>query len=250
MPVRSTVCPRFTLPGSSKSRSGSPTGLPLIIPLALSRPKFLLLIPNAKSRLNPFAMMEWNIQSRAHACQACDTPFTDGEPYHTLLFDQKHGYEGWMSARTVGNGNTAREQADRKGFVSHWQGSYESPPAAPPEPIAKETAETLLRKLIELNDPQYVAACYILAVMLERKRLLRVQTEQRREGKRIFIYEHPKNGDLFTILDPELQLDELDGVQHMVAHLIKHGLHPTPPDSPGETPNLPSRVRLWTRAQR
>ena len=180
--------------------------------------------------------MEWNIQSRAHACQACDTPFTDGEPYHTLLFDQKHGYERLDVCQNCWERQYGQGASDRKGFVSHWQGSYESPPAAPPEPIAKETAETLLRKLIELNDPQYVAACYILAVMLERKRLLRVQTEQRREGKRVFVYEHPKNGDLFTILDPELQLDELDGVQHMVAHLIKHGLHPTSPDSPAEPP--------------
>ena len=41
-------------------------------------------------------------------------------------------------------------------------------PPPPSEPIQKQTAESLLRKLIELNDPKYIAAGYILAVMLER----------------------------------------------------------------------------------
>ena len=30
-------------------------------------------------------MNEWNIQSRAHVCEACAQPFADQQPYHTLL---------------------------------------------------------------------------------------------------------------------------------------------------------------------
>ena len=37
-------------------------------------------------------MNEWNIQSRAHACEACAKPFVDRHPYHTLLFDEKQGF--------------------------------------------------------------------------------------------------------------------------------------------------------------
>ena len=33
-------------------------------------------------------MNEWNIQSRAHACEACAQPFADRQPFHTLLFDE------------------------------------------------------------------------------------------------------------------------------------------------------------------
>ena len=43
--------------------------------------------------------------------------------------------------------------------------------------IQKETAETILRKLIEQNDPRYAPAAYILAVMLERKRILKVKEQ-------------------------------------------------------------------------
>src|SRR5678815_2396209 len=101
-------------------------------------------------------MNEWHIQSRAHACQSCGQEFPNGATYHTLLFDEKHSFsrldicaDCWTKQYT--------EARDRRGFVSHWQGVYESPPAAAPEPIQKGTAEELLRKLVELNDPKSVS---------------------------------------------------------------------------------------------
>jgi len=97
------------------------------------------------------------------------------------------------------------------------------------EAIQKETAETLLRKLIEQNDPAHAPAGYILAVMLERKRILKVKEQIMREGQRIFIYEHPKTGDIFTIADPNLRLDQLEVVQRDVAALLEHGLNPPAP---------------------
>src|SRR5208282_4573444 len=100
-------------------------------------------------------------------------------------------------------------------------GIYEAPaPAA--DAIHKDTAETLLRKLIEQNDPRYAPAGYILAVMLERKR--------------VFIYEQPKTGDVFTITDPALRLDQLEEVQRDVAALLEHGLNPPASPPVGETP--------------
>ena len=92
--------------------------------------------------------------------------------------------------------------------------------------IQKDTAETLLRKLIEQNDPRYAPAGYILAVMLERKRIFKVKEQIMRDGQRVFIYEQPKTGDIFTIADPDLQLNQLEEVQRDVAQLLEHGLNP------------------------
>jgi len=99
----------------------------------------------------------------------------------------------------------------------------------------------LLRRLIETNDEQWREASYILAVMLERKRLLKVKEQLREDDQRIFIYEHAASGDLFTIPDPDLKLEELEQVQVIVAALLEHGLpqgdEPWPPDpEPVETP--------------
>ena len=171
-------------------------------------------------------MNEWNIQSRAHACQACEKHFADKQHYHTILLDLKHEIQRRDLCESCWKEEHGEGASDRKGFISHWQGVYEAPPPAPPEAIQKENAESLLRKIMELNDPRHAAASYILAVMLERKRILKVKEQFRREGQRVFVYEHPKTGDVFTIPDPDLQLNQLEAVQRDVAALLEHGLNP------------------------
>ena len=118
-------------------------------------------------------MNEWNIQSRAHACEACSQPFADQQPYRTVLFeDAKELRRSDICEPCAEKNGDAR---GRNGFISQWNGTYEAPPAHPVDAIQKETAETVLRKVIAENDPRYAPAAYILAVMLERKRILKVK---------------------------------------------------------------------------
>ena len=185
-------------------------------------------------------MNDWNIQSRSHHCQACQAPFSDKEKYHTVLTDEKSGYLRLDVCGKCWQSQYAEGAADRKGFISFWQGVYEAPPPTPPEAIRRDDAESLLRKLIEANDVKFTAAAYILAVMLERKRQLKIKEQFQRAGRRVFIYEQPKTGDLFTITDPDLQLDQLDAVQHQVAQLLEHGLYPETEASAAPAAELPS----------
>jgi hypothetical protein len=171
-------------------------------------------------------MNEWNIQSRAHACGACNRPFVDKQPFHTLLFDEKAGLRRMDVCQACWAHENTASLREHKGFLSYWHGVYEAP-TPHVEVIRKDTAESLLRKLLESNDPRYGPAAYILAVMLERKRLLKVKEQFTREGRRCIVYEQPKTGDLFAITDPDLKLDQLAQIQHDVAHLLEHGLDPT-----------------------
>lgn len=179
-------------------------------------------------------MNEWNIQSRAHACEACGKAFADREIYHTLLSEERIELRRSDICAGCWQQQFSEGARDRKGFISYWQGVYEAPPP-PTDPIQRETAETLLRKLVEQNDPRYVPAGYILAVMLERKRVLKVKEQVVRDGRRTFIYEQPKTGDVFTITDPNLRLDQLEQVQRDVAALLEHGLNPPAVDLPASS---------------
>jgi hypothetical protein len=171
-------------------------------------------------------MNEWNIQSRAAACESCGEAFADKQPLHTLLFDERADDLRRMDVCQNCWQNQFNDGArERKGFISHWQTVFNAPVPVV-EAIQKDTAETLLRKLIEQNDPRYAPAGYILAVMLERKRILKVKEQINRDGRRVFIYEQPKTGDIFTIADPGLHLDQLEQVQRDVAQLLEHGLNP------------------------
>src|SRR5580658_7256236 len=173
-------------------------------------------------------MNEWNIQSRSRLCQACEKTFADKQPYHTVLLEEKQQYQRLDICPACWDSQYREGASERKGFISQWQGIYHAPPAAPVEAIQKESAESLLRKLIEANNPKHGPVCYILAVMLERKRILKVKEQIHGESGRVFIYEHSVTGDVFTIADPNLQLDQLQEVQHDTAQLLAHGLNPPP----------------------
>lgn len=200
-------------------------------------------------------MIDWKLQARAHACQACSRSFVDKQPYFTLLFDRKHGLERWDVCGNCWEAQYSQGANDRQGFVSFWQGVFAVPPPRPPEPIQKETAETLLRKLINQNEVQHTAACFILAVMLERKRILKIKAQTAVNGARTFVYEHARTGDLFTIIDPDLRLHQLDEVQRQVSHLLEHGLalpENSPPPAPptlGDEPPVAVQSESVPRAE-
>ncbi|MBR89863.1 MAG: hypothetical protein CMO66_01125 [Verrucomicrobiales bacterium] len=179
-------------------------------------------------------MNDWNIQTRGHVCEECESPFTDRDACHTLLVDENREFRRLDLCDDCWATKYAEGANHRKGFISHWQGIYEAPPEEPPDVIEKDTAESLLRKLVATHEERWREASYILAVMLERKRLLKVKEQLREKGRRVFVYEHPASGDLFTIPDPDLKLEELEQVQIEVAALLEHGLprgdEPWPPE--------------------
>lgn len=164
--------------------------------------------------------MDWKIRARSNQCHACDSPFGEGQIYHTLLFSEGDENRRIDVCRECWKGQYGHGTSDRKGFISHWSGRFQIPPPPLPEPIQKESAEAALRKLVKLKKPEWVPVCFILATMLERKRLLKM----RKQTHPILVYEHSKTGDVFTIRDPELRLDELEQVQRDVAFLLESGV--------------------------
>lgn len=176
-------------------------------------------------------MIDWNLQIRSPRCQGCGNNFADQEVYHTLLFDERGAFARLDVCEKCWNSQYSHGSTDRKGFVSHWQGLFHAP-VPRTDPIQQATAESLLRQLAEEADPKYIPVRYILAVMLERKRRLKIKSELREAGRRIFIYEHAESGDIFKIEDPELQLSQLEEVQREVGALLQGGRpHLPPPDA-------------------
>jgi len=142
-------------------------------------------------------------------------PFLEGENFYTLLFRDGDGFR-----RQDLSEEAWQQRNENLQPFSFWRTRFEPPAAGPPETLPKETAEELFRRLVAAGDHANANACYVLAAMLERKKILKqIQTEERDRG-RVLIYEHAKSGDVFVVPDPQLHLDELDAVQAEVAALL------------------------------
>lgn len=158
---------------------------------------------------------EWTIKHRADACAVTNRPFASGEYFYTLLFHDAGGFR-----REDLSEEAWRNRNENIRPFSFWKTRYEPLPPPSPEPLGKETAEQLFRGLLTSENPP-ANACYVLAAMLERKRVLKqIKTEQTERG-RILIYEHGVTGDVFIVPDPQLRLDELESVQNEVAQLLR-----------------------------
>lgn len=165
--------------------------------------------------MNPLAE-EWSIQHRAEACAVSGRPFEAGEDFYTLLFRDGDGFRRQDLSEAAW-----QQRNDNLLPFSFWRSRFEPPPAAPPDPLPKENAEELFRRLAAAADRANANSCYVLAAMLERKRILKqIQTESGEHG-RVLIYEHAKTGDVFVVPDPQLHLDELEPVQNEVARLLQ-----------------------------
>lgn len=160
---------------------------------------------------------EWDIKARGELCSECTMPFQDRQQYFSALV---YGEEGYVRQDFCGRCWMGGKK-DATASYSQWQGIFRPPPPPPVEALKKETAESLLRRLIEQDDVTKVNVMYILAIMLERKRILVEKDIQKREdGTKVIVYEHKKTGEVFLIPDPGLQLDQLEHVQIEVVDML------------------------------
>ena len=168
-------------------------------------------------------MQDWTIQARTDRCDITGERFNDGEPFYTLLYrDEK---DDTLHRRDVSQKSWRALQADPAVAppFSFWRSKFTPPPPAAPEALPKADAEGLLRRFLTDNLPEHTRAAYILALMLERKRLLRpTGTRQDDEtGRKLLFYEHVRTGETFVVVDPLLRLDQIEEVQREVAGLLK-----------------------------
>jgi hypothetical protein len=157
---------------------------------------------------------EWAIKERADVCSATQKPFVAGEYFYTLLFRDAEGYR-----REDLSEEAFKQRNENIRPFSFWRTKYEPTPIET-EALPKENAEQLFRRLMSSKNPP-ANACYVLAAMLERKRVLKqIRTENGGNG-RVLVYEHGATGDAFIVPDPQLRLDQLENVQNEVAHLLR-----------------------------
>jgi hypothetical protein len=158
---------------------------------------------------------EWNIQSRAQQCAVSGRAFEKGERVYSALYWREGQYQRLDLCADAWNARNENIEP-----VSAWQTDFVPPPPPAPETLRKDDAESLLRRLIAENASGARNARYILALMLERKKVLRQIERRRQEGGSILVYEHLPSGEVWLIEDPGLKLGELNAVQDEVAHLL------------------------------
>jgi hypothetical protein len=159
---------------------------------------------------------EWEIKSRAHFCARTGKEFADGEYFYTLLFR-----DGDAFRREDISEEAWKERNENIVPFSFWRSRYEAPSPCPPEALPKDDAENLLRRLVAERDSASENARYILALMLERKRILRPVEST---DPRLLVYEHTGTGESIIVGNPELPMERLSQIQSEVYEMLARSL--------------------------
>lgn len=155
--------------------------------------------------------LEWKIKPRAEQCCKTGHPFANGEVFYTLL-----NFEGGNLVRLDFCTQAWEEIKAEQNPASFWKCIFKPALTKSKEEVPKKDAESQLRHLLE--EPQPLNAtqaklCHLLALLLERKKVLRLK-EKRSEGEdRILVYEHNETHEAFIVPDVELKLEEAEALQ-------------------------------------
>jgi hypothetical protein len=162
----------------------------------------------------------YSIKSRAHRCHLTDKPFAEGETFVAALFPdpESSGYlrrdysaQAWE--------NRVDEEGSEEPF-SFWRSHYKPPVKEEQVEVTSHDPEGLFAKLVEENEEHTENARFILAAMLERKKLLRETDTQHLPTTLLRIYEHRKTGDVYIIRDPQIALSDVESIQEEVQQLL------------------------------
>ena len=181
----------------------------------------------------------WHLRSRARQCSATGTPFIEGQPIITAIFPDPES-SGYLRKDFLEEAWKQRGEEDGQPFSS-WRTTY-SPVITTenPQAVTKQGAEDLLRTLVEEDQEHTENTRYILALMLERQKLLRETDSQPTSGGILRIYEHRKTGEVYIVKDPNIALDQVEKIQEEVILLLSPQPLPTTEEAPEQNTQEPT----------
>ena len=160
----------------------------------------------------------WSIKSRARECVESGNAFQSGQKIRAAIFPDPES-SGYLRKDYTIEAWENREGEENP--FSCWLTTYEPPVTEEKaEDVVEDDPETLLKRLVDEEEEHTENARYILAVMLERKKLLRETDTQEIPSGILRIYEHRKSGDVYIIKDPQISLTDVDRVQEEVRQLL------------------------------
>lgn len=164
----------------------------------------------------------WHIKSRSHQCVVTGKSFADGETIIAAIFPDPES-SGWLRKDYSLEGWEQRDEADREKF-SQWKTAYKAPVSHERVEVTKESPIDLLRRMVDEDEEHTEKVRFILAVMLERQKVLVEKDTQVVPSGILRVYEHRKEGDVFLIRDPNVALDQVEAMQQEVIDLLEnHG---------------------------
>ena len=151
-------------------------------------------------------MAEYRLSKRARACMACEKEFRPGDAIVSAIHESGEEFVRRDVCETC--------FPEAQDCYSHWL-TREQPAPEDPHRLDYNLALTFLDRLLREADPARAGLAYVLALLLSRKRRLKIrETRQLPEGELLLVdLRRPEQDERVQILAPRLAEGEEDRLQ-------------------------------------
>ena len=156
---------------------------------------------------------DWAMPRRADACTGCQRPFAVGETLHAYLFESTDGYARLdFCARCP-------PPTDRVP-VGSWKTRRAEPVKRLSQTFDRQAVYQLFEQLSDAQDARRAQFRFVLALLLWRKKTLRLErTGQDRDGE-FWEFVHVAAGTLHQVRRPELDEEQLEQLSAQLEQLL------------------------------
>jgi hypothetical protein len=151
-------------------------------------------------------MTEYQIQPNTRRCWVTGRELQPGERYYGVLLEEdgkfvRHDYsvESW--------------HGPPEGAFSFWMGRLAPPQGKRRQPIDDEMLMECFERLEGQLEPNRVRFRYVVALLLMRRRRLRLEDTQREAGQEVLMMRCTRSGVRHAVVNPDLTDEELTTVQ-------------------------------------
>lgn len=173
---------------------------------------------------------EWQLPAATDRCAADGRVFAPGEVVRAYLFAETGGF-----ARR--DYCLACRPADETGLVGAWTRRRPSAASEKPAAFDAEAAFKYFRRLGDDDAAERQQFRFVLALLLWRKKLLKLAETAGRGEKELWLFRSPRTEESFEVTRPDLSEDEIEHLGGQLEALLA-GVDPGQPDAPTGTAHV------------
>ena len=163
--------------------------------------------------------MDWNVERSPRKCARCGAEFPEGQEYYSALIDSGTAFERRDHCATCWE-----NAPDRLAAFSRWKTRV---PKTEEEHRLLAADDVLWEFFLRLQDDPDAARqqfCYLLALILMRRKLLKLDDVERDSGREFLILRQPKQGRRFRVANPQLTENQLEQVKEQMGQILNMSL--------------------------
>jgi hypothetical protein len=158
-------------------------------------------------------MTDYHLQANTRHCAATGEELHAGERFYSVLL-----VEGGKFLRK--DYSEAAWQGPPDGALGFWRSRLGDGQAPKRPPVDDDLLMECLQRLEGETDPTKVAFRYVLALLLMRRKRVRLEDTRKESGREEMLLRCTRKGDRFQVADPALSDQELESVQDDVFRVL------------------------------